>query len=254
MQGVEVRRSADRFTTVAPARADAVEGWAVTQHSFSFGEHYDPENVGFGPLVALNDETVRAGEGYAEHTHRDVEIVTWVLSGVLVHSDSSASSDDDDDDAAADEVVVSIEPGDVQLLSAGAGVRHAEGAAEDAPVHFVQTWVRPDEPGGSPSWTCGGVADAVLASRWFPVASGSCSDALVTLRSRGTTLWVTRLAPGVARALPDARSAYVLVARGSVDVASVGALAEGDALQITVPVPLEVVAREPAELLAWTFA
>jgi redox-sensitive bicupin YhaK (pirin superfamily) len=244
VEGVEVRRAGDRFLTVAPTRPDAAEGWARTWHSFSFGEHYDPDNVGFGPLVALNDETVQAGEGYPEHTHRDVDIVTWVLSGVLVHSDSSED----------DEVVVTIEPGDVQLLSAGAGVRHAEGAAEDGPVRFVQTWVRPDEPGGAPSWTCGGVADTVLASGWFPVASGSDSDALVSLRSRGTTLWVTRLGAGQERALPEAASAYVLLARGSVEVDGVGRLDEGDALQLTVAAPLRVVAREPAEILVWTFA
>lgn len=244
VEGVEVRRSGDRFATVAPARPDAAEGWAVTRHSFSFGEHYDPQNVGFGPLVALNDETVRAGEGYPEHTHRDVDIVTWVLSGVLVHSDSS------DDD----EVVATIEPGDVQLLSAGAGVRHAEGAAEEGPVRFVQTWVRTDEPGGPPSWTCGGVAEAVLAAGWFPVASGSDADALVTLRSRGSTLWVTRLAAGEARVLPEAPAAYVLVAQGSAEVDGVGRLDEGDALRITRPAPLVVNARGSAELLVWTFA
>jgi redox-sensitive bicupin YhaK (pirin superfamily) len=244
VQGVEVRRSADRFLTVAPARPDTAAGWATTRHSFSFGEHYDPDNIGFGTLVALNDETVRAGQGYPEHTHRDVDIVTWVLSGALEHADSS--SDDGD--------VVTLVAGSVQLLSAGAGVRHAEGAAEDAPVHFVQTWVRPDEPGGPPGWTGGGVAPAALASAWELIASGSDPDAIVRLRSRGTSLWVTRLGPGEGRPLPEAPSAYVLLARGAVDVDGVGRLDEGDALAITSPAPLAVVAREPAELLVWTFA
>jgi redox-sensitive bicupin YhaK (pirin superfamily) len=244
VQGVEVRRAADRFTTVAPARPDVPAGWAVTHHSFSFGEHYDPENVGFGPLVALNDETVRAGEGYPEHTHRDVEIVTWVLSGALAHSDSSRD----------DRSVVTLVAGGVQLLSAGSGVTHAEGAADDASVRFVQTWVRPDEPGGESAWSGGGVADHALAAGWVAVASGSDPDALVRLRSRGTALWVTRLAAGEERSLPESSSAYVFLARGSVDVDAVGPLEEGDALALTVPAPLTVVAREPAELLVWTFA
>ena len=239
-----MRRSAERFTTVAPARADAAEGWAQTRHSFSFGQHYDPDLVGFGPLVALNDETVRAGEGYSEHTHRDVEIVTWVLSGTLRHSDSSY-----DDDS-----VLTLEPDEVQRLSAGSGVRHVEGATADGPVRFVQTWVRPDRPGGSPSFTFGGVKASLLAATWVVIASGSDPDAVVDLRSRGTTLWVTRLAPGAKRTLPEAPSAYALLARGSVDVDSVGPLDEGDALALTVPAPLGVTAREPAELLVWTFA
>lgn len=239
-----MRRSADRFSTVAPAGPGADEGWATTRHSFSFGEHYDPDNVGFGPLVALNDETVRAGEGYPEHTHRDVEVVTWVVSGALRHADSCH----------ADGSVLTLEPGEVQRLSAGSGVRHTEGATADGPVRFVQTWVRPDMPGGDPSFTFGGVSGSFLASTWVAVASGSDPDAVVDLRSRGTTLWVTRLAAGERRTLPGARSAYVLLARGSVEVEVVGRLDEGDALALMVPAPLGVVAREPVELLAWTFA
>ena len=100
----------------------------------------------------------------------------------------------------------------------------------------------------------GGVADELLASCWVPVASGSDPDALVALRSRGSTLWVTRLAAGEGRTLPAAPAAYVLLARGTVDVDTVGPLAEGDALGLTVPAPLRVVALEPAELLVWTFA
>lgn len=240
-----MRRSADRFTTVAPARPDAAEGWATTRHSFSFGDHYDPGNVGFGPLVALNDETVRAGEGYPEHTHRDVEIVTWVLSGVLWHTDSVYGDDDS---------AVTLAPGNVQLLSAGAGVRHAEGASPDGPVRFVQTWVRPDEPGEPPSYVRGGTAPTSLVSAWVLVASGSDPDAVVQPRSRGTNLWVTRLGAGEARVLPEAAAAYVLLARGSAEVDGVGRLDEGDALRLTRPAPLGVVAVEAAELLVWTFA
>lgn len=241
VQGVEVHRSADRFLTVAPARPDAAEGWARTRHSFSFGEHYDPENVGFGPLVALNDETVRAGERYPEHTHRDVEIVSWVLSGTLRHADSDGSWG-------------MVGAGSVQRLSAGSGVTHSEGATRGERVHFVQTWVRPDEPGTPPSYAVGAVDGAALATSWVPVASGSEPDALVNLRSRGTTLSVTRLEAGEDRTLPEVPSAYVLVARGSVEVETVGRLDEGDALQLTVAAPLRVVAREPAEILVWTFA
>jgi redox-sensitive bicupin YhaK (pirin superfamily) len=241
VQGVEVRRSADRFTTVAPARPGAAAGWAATHHSFSFGEHYDPDNVGFGPVVALNDETVRAGEGYPDHLHRDVEIVTWVLSGTLAHADSAGH-------------VGTVGAGVVQRLSAGSGVTHTEGATGDAAVHFLQTWVRPDETGTPPAYALAAVDPDALASSWVPVASGSEPQAVVDLRSRGTTLWVTRLAAGERRALPESSTSYLLLAQGSAEVDGIGRLEAGDALVLTRPAPLVVTALGPAELLVWTFA
>jgi quercetin 2,3-dioxygenase len=239
VQGVEVRRSADRFTTVAPARPDAAEGWATTRHSFSFGEHYDPENVGFGPLVALNDETVRAGEGYPEHVHRDLEIVSWVVSGTLRHADSAGH-------------LGKAGAGTVQRFSAGTGVNHTEGATDGDAVRFLQAWVRPDEGGTPPSYALGAVDADALAVGWVAAASGD-PGALVDLRSRGSTLWVTRLDVGEERTLPEAASSYAFVVRGSVDVDGVGRLDEGDALQAAVRAPLGVVGRAPAELLVWTF-
>ena len=236
-----MRRAADRFTTVAPARPDGVaEGWATTHHSFSFGEHYDPANVGFGPLVAFNDETVRAGEAYPEHTHVDVEIVSWVVSGTLRHADSAGH-------------LGKAGTGTVQRLSAGAGVTHTEGATDGADVRFVQTWVRPDEVGTPPAYALGAVDVTALATGWVAVASGE-PGALVDLRRRGTTLWVTRFDAAEERLLPEAPSAFVLVARGSVEVDEVGALAEGDSLRLTRRAALRVVADAPAELLVWTFA
>ena len=241
--GVEVRRSADRFTTVAPARPDgAAEGWATTRHSFSFGEHYDPDRVGVGPLVALNDETVRAGEAYPDHLHRDVEIVSWVVSGTLRHADSAGH-------------LGKAGAGTVQRLSAGAGVTHTEGATDGAPVRFLQAWVRPDETGTPPSHALGVVDAAALSTGWVAVASGE-PGALVDLRSRGTTLWVTRLDRGDERALPAGRTAYAHVVRGSVEleVDGIEPLAEGDALRLTRAPSVTVRAVEPSELLVWTFA
>ena len=235
-----MRRSADRFTTVAPARPDAAAGWAVTRHSFSFGEHYDPDNVGFGPLVALNDETVRAGEGYPEHTHRDVEIVSWVLSGTLVHVDTTGAEHE-------------VPPGSVQRLSAGSGVRHTEGAGPAGPVRFVQTWVRPDRAGHPPAYAATTFDPADLARGWVLVASGSDPAAAVALGTGGATLWVARLPPGESRRLPGAASAYAFLARGRLHVEPGETLDEGDALAVTGATPLSLTALEPAELLVWTF-
>jgi hypothetical protein len=128
---IDVRRAAERFST----RTE----WLASRHSFSFGEHYDPANVGFAALVAHNDDVVAVGAGYDTHPHADTEIVTWVLEGSLVHLDSRGGS----------HVLVQ---GSVQLLSAGSGVLHSErndapGAAR--PTRFVQMWLRPDASVGS---------------------------------------------------------------------------------------------------------
>lgn len=123
----DIRRGADRFRT----DADGVTTW----HSFSYGAHYDAANVGFGPLIAINTERVEPGRGYDTHHHADVEIVTWVLEGVLVHEDSSGRRGE-------------IRPGTVQRLSAGTGVQHAElNGSREEPVVFVQMMLASDHDG-----------------------------------------------------------------------------------------------------------
>ena len=131
---IDVRRAAERFTT----RTD----WLTSRHSFSFGPHYDPVNVGHAVLVAHNDDVVAVGAGYDTHPHSDTEIVTWVLEGSLVHRDTLGGSH-------------VLGPGAVQLLSAGTGVLHSErndAAGAARPTRFVQMWVRPDEPGLPPGY------------------------------------------------------------------------------------------------------
>lgn len=117
-----VRRSADRYRTVA-------EG-TETLHSFSYGRHYDPDNVAFGPLVAINEERLAPGAGYDDHRHEDADIVTWVLDGVLAHEDSTGQRGE-------------VAPGLAQRLSAGSGVTHAErNASATEPLRFVQMMLR----------------------------------------------------------------------------------------------------------------
>ena len=127
---IEYRPGADRFVTRAEGR--------TTWHSFSFGAHYDPGNVGFGRLVAHNDERLPPGTGYDDHPHADLEIVTWVLSGALRHTSTVGSG--------------VIGPGQVQRLSAGSGVVHSEVADGPEETRFLQAWVRPDEPGLEPDY------------------------------------------------------------------------------------------------------
>ncbi len=206
---IDVRRGAERFTTTAEDR--------TTRHSFSFGAHYDPANLGFASLVAHNDDLVAPGGGYGPHPHSDLEIVTWVLDGALRHEDSAGTAG----------VVV---PGQVQRLSAGSGVRHREHASTDVdgPTRFVQMWLRPDTAGLPPSYASGEVPSGPLVA----VASGDPAvDAAVRVVAAGAVLWVVR--PGSATVLlPDAPAAHLFVARGSVTLEGAGPLGPGDAVRL----------------------
>jgi redox-sensitive bicupin YhaK (pirin superfamily) len=238
---VEVRRADERFVSRA--------GGAETRHSFSFGEHYDPANVGFGALLVNNDDLVCASTGYDDHPHRDAEIVTWVLSGSLVHQDSRGLSG-------------IVYPGLAQRMSAGSGIVHAE--RNDAyrldpahavqPVHFVQMWVQPDAPGAEPNYQQREIVLDDLDRDWVPVASGRHPDAAVSLLSAESTLWVTRLAPGVARRLPAGPRLHVYLAAGEVEIESVGRLTAGDAARMTGRAGLLVTGIDAAELLVWELA
>lgn len=128
---MEIHRADERFRTASE--------WLDSRHSFSFGAHYDPANVGFGFLVAHNDETVAPGSGFGAHPHQDLEIVTWVLRGALAHRDSQGNSGE-------------VHPGLAQRMSAGSGIQHSEWNDGSEPVHYVQMWVRPDRLDLPPSY------------------------------------------------------------------------------------------------------
>jgi redox-sensitive bicupin YhaK (pirin superfamily) len=238
---IEVYRAESRFRT----RTEGID----TRHSFSFGTHYDPGNVGFGPLLVHNDDRVRSGSGYPDHPHADAEILTWVLEGSLVHADSTGHRG-------------LIVPGLAQRLSAGAGVLHAERndafrddpSAPVVPVRFVQMWLRPDTPGTPPAYAARPVDLDDLATDWRPVASAEHPEAAVSVATAGATLWVTRLAPGVSRLLPRGPSVHVFVATGAIEVEAVGPLVEGDALRLSGEAELRLTGVSPAEVLVWTMA
>jgi hypothetical protein len=235
---MEVRRAADRFTTST--------GWRTTRHSFSFGEHYDPDNVGFAVLVAHNDDVVAPGHGYDTHPHRDLEIVTWVLEGTLVHRDSRGHGG-------------VLHPGLVQRLSAGSGVLHSErnDAGAGVPTRFVQMWLRPDEAGVDPSYAQHEAGDL---SGLVPLVSGIRGlDAAVGIGTSGAALHVARLGTGASVGLPDAPRLHVFVAGGSVSLEGAGRLDEGDAARLTAdgsgggPTVTSVTRAgvAPAEVLVW---
>jgi redox-sensitive bicupin YhaK (pirin superfamily) len=240
---VDVRRSADRFATDI--------GWLDSKHSFSFGHHYDRDNTHFGLLLVNNDDVVAPGSGFETHPHRDMEIVTWVLRGQLVHQDSQGHNG-------------LIYPGLAQRMSAGTGILHSEKndawrlTGDDAhtdPVHFVQMWVVPDAAGSKPGYEQLEIDDALLRGGLVPVASGRPEHkgaAAISIGQEHAALYAARVAPGGTVSIPDAPFVHLFVADGSVDLEGSGQLETGDAARITGGAGQRVTAGPAgAEVLVW---
>ena len=224
----------------AASRAHTEIGWLDSWHSFSFGPHYDPANTHHGLLLVSNDDRVAAGTGFTTHSHRDMEIVTWVLSGRLLHKDSEGNEGE-------------IYPGLAQRMSAGTGIAHSEmNGSPTEEVHFVQMWVPPDTDGIEPGYEQRDVNDDLSKGGLQPIASGQGHPNAVTIHQRDAVLWGGRLAPDEVVSVPDAPHAHVFVARGQLDLADAGALAEGDAARLTEAGPLEGRAGpNGVEVLIW---
>jgi redox-sensitive bicupin YhaK (pirin superfamily) len=224
----------------AASRAVTTTGWLTSRHSFSFGDHYDPDNTHFGLLLVNNDDIVSPGTGFDTHPHRDMEIVTWVLRGELSHHDSAGNRG-------------VIYPGLAQRMSAGSGILHSErNESPSEPVHFVQMWVVPDEAGVDPSYQQYEIDDKLMTGNLVTIASGRpAHDAAITVRNRDAALHGTRLPAGASVDLPRAPYLHLFVARGRAVVEGIGDLDEGDAVRFTDADGRRVTAREPAELLIW---
>lgn len=245
---VDVHRGGDRRKTRA--------AWLDSKHSFSFGDHYDPENTHHGLLLVNNDNIVMPGRGFENHPHRDMEILTWVLSGCLVHRDSLGATS-------------VIGPGLAQRISAGTGILHSEtndswrlppeqgGTPEHAePVHFVQMWVAPDEPGLNPDYQQVALAEELARGGLITVAAGLPRyrhSAAIAVNSSHSALHVARMSAGESAALtlPEAPYLHLYVARGEVDMEGVGVLYQGDAVRLTRSGGQRVTADTPAEVLVW---
>ena len=229
---VEIRRAADRAVTTT--------SWLKSRHSFSFGDHYDPDNTHHGLLLVNNDDLVEPGAGFDTHPHRDMEIVTWVLDGELTHRDSTGNRG-------------VIYPGLAQRMSAGSGILHSEkNDSSTEPVHFVQMWVVPDETAISPSYQQHEIDAELLSSGLVIIASGMPGhDAAITLHNRSAALHGARLRPGAAVGLLPAPYLHLFVPRGQATCEGVGELTDGDAVRFTHADGRCVTASEPTELLIW---
>jgi quercetin 2,3-dioxygenase len=207
-----LRRSLDR--------GYADHGWLKSYHSFSFADYHDPAHMGFGALRVINEDRIAPGTGFGTHGHRDMEIISYVLSGNLAHRDSMGN-------------VVGIPPGDVQRMSAGKGVMHSEfNHAQGQETHFLQIWIEPSVRGISPSYEQKTVPEADKRGQLRLVASPDGAQGSVSIHADARLY--AGLFDGQEEATLDlaaGRKAYVHLVQGRLNVNGV-ALSSGDALKL----------------------
>ena len=210
---MELRRAAER--------GHANHGWLDSWHSFSFADYYDPRHIQFHALRVINDDTVEPGRGFGTHSHRDMEIVSYVLEGELAHKDSMGNGS-------------VIRPGSVQRMSAGTGVQHSEfNPSPDERVHFLQIWFLPNISGIPPGYEEKVFADAEKRGRLRLIASPDGADGSVTIHSDARmSAALINADESIEETLSTDRSYYIHIARGSASLNGTS-LAAGDAAMLT---------------------
>lgn len=231
------------FTTRrAGERGHANHGWLDSYHTFSFGDYYDPEYVGFSKLRVINDDTVSPGKGFGTHGHSDMEIISYVLDGALKHKDSMGNGS-------------VIRPGDLQRMSAGTGVTHSEFNASDTePVHFLQIWVLPENDGLTPGYEQKAFPDEEKRGRLRLVGSSDGRQGSVTIHQH-VDLYATLLSDGdsVNHVLAAGRKGWVQVAQGSAELNG-ESLSAGDGVAIDGPAAISLTTASQAEILLFDMA
>lgn len=226
---IEIRKSAQR--------GQADHGWLRSAHTFSFADYHDPRQMGFGPLRVINEDRVAPGKGFGTHSHRDMEIVTYVLSGALEHKDSLGTGS-------------VLHYGDVQRMSAGSGVAHSEFNHSPAePVHFLQIWIMPDVQGIAPGYEEKHIDAASKSGHLRLIASPDGREDSVLIH-QNAFVYATILggADRATHAVAPGRRAYVQVARGQLSVNGIG-LAAGDGMKVDESGTLTLDQARDAELL-----
>jgi redox-sensitive bicupin YhaK (pirin superfamily) len=226
----------------AGSRAVTSTDWLHSAHSFAFGSHYDPDNLSFGPLLVLNVDEVQPGEGYPRHRHAGVEIVTWVLAGVLEHVGLTGLTGSR-----------LVGPGTLQYLSAGSGIEHVERSGSPTePVRVVQMWLAAAEPGGSPQYR---TAELLHQDGRLALAASGSRPAPISLRQPAAELFLGRLPAGSTVPLPVAAYLQVFVLSGAVtargEAGQSDRLAVEDALRVTDAHAVGLTAEQDTELLVW---
>jgi hypothetical protein len=227
----EIRRSQER--------GFADHGWLKSFHTFSFADYFDPAHVEFGPLRVINEDRVQAGAGFGTHAHRDMEIISYVLSGELAHKDSMGNGS-------------TIRPGDVQRMSAGSGVRHSEfNPSQNEGTHFLQIWIQPNKLNIEPSYEEKRFAPAEKRGRLRLIVSPDSAQGSLLIHQDARVY--AGLFDGTETAklsVDKGRRIYVHVARGNLTANGVD-LSAGDALKITREAQLLLEHGENAEVLVF---
>ena len=226
---ISIRKKTERGAT----RLD----WLDSRHTFSFGDYWDPAAQGFSVLRVINEDRVAPGAGFPTHPHRDMEIVTWVLSGALEHRDSLGNGS-------------IIRPGDAQRMTAGTGVTHSEfNHSRSEPVHFLQIWLLPARAGLAPGYEQLNFAEAERRGRLRLIVSPNGADHSITIHQDARIHAALIEQDGaVERRLESGRRAWLQVARGAVSVNGVG-MSEGDGAAIENESGLKIAASQESEVL-----
>lgn len=231
---IRLRKSEDRGHTQ--------NFWLDSHHSFSFGSHHDPGNLGFRSLRVINEDRVRPGAGFGEHPHQDMEILSIVLSGSLTHRDSLGNGS-------------VLSAGDVQRMTAGTGVRHSEmNPSLEEPVHFLQIWILPERNGLEPGYEERHVDCEDKAGRLALIASGDATNGALKVH-QDVDVYMTALEPGdrLHHTLSTGRHAWVQVVEGDIEVNG-QALAGGDAVALSDESEITLEAQTPAQAILFDLA
>jgi hypothetical protein len=223
--------------TLYPAnqRGHAQHGWLESWHSFSFSDYYDPKKMGFGSLRVINDDYIAPSAGFPTHPHRDMEIITYVLSGSLAHKDSMGNGS-------------IIQAGDVQKMSAGTGIQHSEfNPSADTPAHLLQIWIQPDQRGITPSYAQQNFSIQDKQDKLLLIAAPE--GAPIPLH-QDVNLYAANLSAGseLTHQFAPARSGYPHVATGSIMINEL-TLSAGDAITIEDTTSIKISTKDQAEIL-----
>jgi len=228
---ITVRKSGDR--------GHFDHGWLDTRHTFSFARYRDPDHMGFRDLRVINEDVIRPGGGFGTHPHRDMEIISYVVSGALEHRDSMGNG-------------AVLRPGEVQAMSAGRGITHSEFNPSDTePGHFLQIWILPREKGADPVWDQKAFPADERRGRLRPVASPDGREGSLRV-GQDVTVYASLLPAGASlrHDLTPGRHGWVQVVRGAVDLNGT-ALAVGDGAAVSDETRLALAATGDSELLVF---